>query len=117
MYPTYGYPWGGMPPQIPIAFIPPATPQSNPQFTSWKDVQVYAKKEAKREAKLKAKWEAEAKGKKEAEQKKTQVIKRPSVPLIEGLFFMVLLSPFIGLPTLKLYQFIFELWGSALGTK
>lgn len=114
------YPYGMWGPQMgmganqPIVFIPsPGTPPNTPtpNFTSWQDVHRHAKQEMKREAKLKRKWDEEAKKKKPPE------IKRASIPIAEGLFLAVLISPFIGLPTLKLYQMIFQMWGSALGVK
>jgi hypothetical protein len=115
-YGQWGPGWGA-PPAQPIVFIPsPGTPNTNPppqQFTSWEEVHKRAKIEMKREAKLKRKWDEEAKKKKDGEKKPE--IKRPAVPLLEGLIFTVLLSPIIGLPTLKLYQALFQMWGVALG--
>jgi hypothetical protein len=112
----YPPPYGAPPWQI---YCPQPTGSPNPppqqNFTSWKDVQNYAKKEAKREAKLRAKWEEESKKKKTDASNKTPT--RASIPLLEGLFLAVLLSPLIGLPTLKFYQMLFSMWGAALGAK
>jgi len=114
-YPPYGAQW---PTPFPVYCpTPTSSPNTNPppNFTSWKDVQTYAKKEAKREAKLRQKWEEEAKKKKPDGDKKPPP--RASIPLLEGLFFAVLLSPLIGLPVLKFYQMLFSMWGTALGAK
>lgn len=116
---NYYPPWGSMPfcggqqAQQPFVFMsPPANnPSTNQSPQSWQEVAKLAKREIKREAKLKAKWDTEAKKKKDGE------LKKPMLPLLPTLFFSVLVSPIVGLPTLYFYKSLFAMWGSALGVK
>lgn len=110
-YGMWGPQWA---PQTPVVFVPPSSPPNNPTqpLDSWKAIRDHAKREMKREAKMKLKWDEEQKKKKKPEEPK-----RPMIPVLEGLILMVLISPFIGLPTLKLYQTLFQMWGAALGAK